>query len=86
MERAKETELNILKGSFLTSSDICKILKIGRKKCLALFHREDFPGFIYGKTFLVEKTKNAAVPAYFWKIKGLKYTNKCKNPAKPAYF
>lgn len=55
MERAKETELNILKGSFLTSSDICKILKIGRKKCLALFHREDFPGFIYGKTFLVEK-------------------------------
>lgn len=55
MEKAKETELNILKGLFLSPNDICKILKIGRKKCLALFHREDFPGFIYGKTFLVEK-------------------------------
>ena len=55
MERAKETELNILKGLFLTPSDICKILKIGRKKCLALFHRDDFPCLIYGKTFLIEK-------------------------------
>ena len=52
MEKAKETELNILKGLFLSPSDICKILKIGRKK---LFHRDDFPSFIYGKTFLVEK-------------------------------
>jgi hypothetical protein len=55
MERAKETELNILKGLFLTPGDVCKILKIGRKKCLALFHRDDFPSFIYGKTFLIEK-------------------------------
>lgn len=30
-------------------------IKIGRKKCLALFHREDFPCLIYGKTFLIEK-------------------------------
>ena len=67
MERAKETELNILKGLFLTPSDMCKILKIGRKKCLALFHREDFPGFIYGKTFLVEK--NAFLE--FFKVRNL---------------
>lgn len=40
---------------FLTTTDVCKILKIGRKKCLALFHRDDFPCFIYGKTFLIEK-------------------------------
>ena len=32
---------------FFTTTDVCKILKIGRKKCLALFHREDFPCLIY---------------------------------------
>ena len=40
---------------FFTTTDVCRILGIGRKKCLALFHREDFPCFIYGKTFLIEK-------------------------------
>ena len=53
MERAKETELNILKELFLTPSDICKILKIGRKKCLALFHREDFPCERVGKSYRI---------------------------------
>ncbi len=39
---------------FLTPKDICMATGMGKKKCLALFHREDFPGFIYVKTFLVE--------------------------------
>ena len=40
---------------FLNTTDVCNALGIGRKKCLALFHRQDFPCLIYGKTFLVEK-------------------------------
>ena len=49
-------ELTIDKSKlFFTTTDVCKILKIGRKKRLALFHREDFPCLIYGKTILIEK-------------------------------
>ena len=54
MENTRELTVDKSK-LFFTTTDVCRILKIGRKKCLALFHREDFPGFIYGKTFLVEK-------------------------------
>ena len=54
MPNATKTELEKNK-LFLTTTDVCKILGIGRKKCLALFHRKDFPCFIYGKTFLIEK-------------------------------
>lgn len=39
---------------FLTPTDICEVTGMGKKKILALFHRDDFPGVIYGKTFLIE--------------------------------
>lgn len=54
MENVQEIALNRNK-LFFTTTDVCNILKIGRKKCLALFHRDDFPCFIYGKTFLIER-------------------------------
>ena len=54
MENVQEIQLDKSK-LFLTTKDVCKLLGIGRKKCLALFHRADFPCLIYGKTFLIEK-------------------------------
>ena len=54
MENTRELTVDKSKLFFITT-DVCRILKIGRKKCLALFHRDDFPCLIYGKTFLIEK-------------------------------
>ena len=39
MENVQEIALNRNK-LFFTTTDVCNILKIGRKKCLALFHRD----------------------------------------------
>lgn len=38
-----------------TTDDVCKILKIGKVKCLKLFHSEDFPAQQLGRKFLVAK-------------------------------
>ncbi|MBR0427680.1 MAG: helix-turn-helix domain-containing protein [Clostridia bacterium] len=38
---------------FYTTEDVKKILGIGNKKCLDLFHREDFPCIKPGKSFLI---------------------------------
>ena len=54
MENTRELTVDKSK-LFFTTTDVCRILKIGMKKCLALFHRDDFPCLIYGKTFLIEK-------------------------------
>jgi excisionase family DNA binding protein len=38
---------------FYTTSDIRRILGIGNKTCLDLFHRKDFPCIKFGKSFLI---------------------------------
>ena len=37
----------------LTTADVRKLLKIGNKTCLDLFHRSDFPCIKVGKSFKV---------------------------------
>lgn len=37
-----------------TTDDVCKIFRIGKVKCLELFHRADFPAQKYGRGFGVE--------------------------------
>ena len=37
--------------NFLTTSDVMKILGIGNKTCLELFHRKDFPCVKVGRAF-----------------------------------
>lgn len=39
-----------------TTKDICKMFRIGRVKCLELFHRADFPAQKYGRGFGIEAT------------------------------
>ena len=38
---------------FLSTKDVMKILKIGNKACLELFHRKDFPSVKVGRSFKV---------------------------------
>lgn len=38
---------------FLTTKDVMKILKIGNRTCLELFHREDFPCFKIGRAYKI---------------------------------
>lgn len=38
---------------FYKTKDVRRILGIGDKKCLELFHREDFPCIKIGKSFLI---------------------------------
>lgn len=40
--------------AFYTTKDVRKILGIGNKTCLALFHRADFPCIKIGKSFLID--------------------------------
>ena len=37
-----------------TTTDVRKLLKIGNKKCLELFHSSDFPSIKIGKSFFVK--------------------------------
>lgn len=46
MEREKEIK-------FYTTADVRRILGIGNKTCLELFHREDFPCIKVGKSFKI---------------------------------
>jgi len=43
------TQTNIM--NILTAKDVMKILKIGNKACLELFHRKDFPCMKIGRAF-----------------------------------
>lgn len=38
---------------FYTTADIRRMLRIGNKACLELFHRSDFPCIKFGKSFLI---------------------------------
>lgn len=38
-----------------STDDICKILHIGKSKCLKLFHSEEFPSVHFGRKFLIAK-------------------------------
>lgn len=38
-----------------STNDVCRILKIGKRKCLDLFHSNDFPSIQLGRKFLVKK-------------------------------
>ena len=38
-----------------TTTDVRKLLKIGNKKCLELFHSSDFPSIKIGKSFLLKR-------------------------------
>lgn len=38
---------------FYTTADVRRILRIGNKACLELFHRSDFPCIKFGKSFKV---------------------------------
>lgn len=40
---------------FYTTADVRKILGIGNKTCLELFHRSDFPCVKIGKSFKITK-------------------------------
>lgn len=42
---------------FYTTSDVRRILHIGNKTCLDLFHRSDFPCIKIGKSFKITKEK-----------------------------
>lgn len=44
---------NTKEVKFYNTSDIRKILGIGNKTCLDLFHRDDFPCIKIGKSFLI---------------------------------
>lgn len=41
--------------NFLTTSDVMKILRIGNKTCLELFHRKDFPCVKVGRAFKISE-------------------------------
>ncbi len=41
--------------NFLTTSDVMKILGIGNKTCLELFHRKDFPCVKVGRVFKISE-------------------------------
>ena len=43
--------------NFYTTTDIRRILGIGNKTCLDLFHRADFPCVRIGKSFKITKEK-----------------------------
>ena len=40
---------------FYTTSDVMKILKIGNRACLDLFHRSDFPCVKVGRAFKISE-------------------------------
>lgn len=39
--------------TFYTTADVRRILQIGNKTCLDLFHRADFPCIKFGKSFKI---------------------------------
>lgn len=41
--------------NFLTTTDVMKMLGIGNKACLELFHRKDFPCVKIGRAFKISE-------------------------------
>lgn len=42
-------------NGFYTTADVMKMMKIGNKSCLELFHQKDFPCIKVGRAFLISK-------------------------------
>ncbi len=47
----EKTELEI---KLYSTDDVCKLLHIGKEKCLKLFHLKDFPSIKIGRKFWVK--------------------------------
>ena len=48
MQNTKEYEIKLY-----SIDDVCKLLHIGKQKCLKLFHSEEFPSIKVGRKFWV---------------------------------
>ena len=48
MQNLKEIDIKLY-----STDDVCKLLHIGKQKCLQLFHQEDFPSINIGKRKLI---------------------------------
>ena len=46
MQNLEEIEIKLY-----STDDVCKLLHIGKQKCLQLFHQEDFPSIKIGRKF-----------------------------------
>lgn len=46
------TELNI---TLYSTDDVCRLLHIGKQKCLQLFHSKEFPSIKIGRKFWVKQ-------------------------------
>ena len=44
MQNLKEIDIKLY-----STDDVCKLLHIGKQKCLQLFHQEDFPSIKIGR-------------------------------------
>lgn len=49
MQDTRELEIKLY-----STDDVCKLLRIGKQKCLKLFHSEDFPSIKIGRKFWVK--------------------------------
>lgn len=49
MQNTQELEIQLY-----STDDVCKLLRIGKQKCLKLFHSEDFPSIKIGRKFWVK--------------------------------
>lgn len=49
MQNAQELEIQLY-----STDDVCRLLHIGKQKCLQLFHSKDFPSIKIGRKFWVK--------------------------------
>ena len=49
MQNLEEFEIKLY-----STDDVCRLLHIGRQKCLQLFHQEDFPSIKIGRKFWIK--------------------------------
>lgn len=49
MQNSGELEIKLY-----STDDVCRLLRIGKQKCLKLFHSEDFPSIKIGRKFWIK--------------------------------
>ena len=49
MQNLKEIDIKLY-----STDDVCKLLHIGKQKCLQLFHQEDFPSIKIGRKLWIK--------------------------------
>jgi len=49
MQKFENTDIKLY-----STDDVCKLLHIGKEKCLKLFHSEEFPSIKIGRKFWVK--------------------------------